>query len=126
MAKNGTDPVLEQLVHAVNKSGKATVPVTISAHGTVVTGVLIAQDVYFAQLAEGRPLLSALRPSTGLLGKDYKKDVAAQSGNHVHIRAAGADEGLWRVSLTAVDGWTVGAGDGDAADKGPFARLLGT
>ena len=64
-------------------------------------------------------------PSTGLLGKDYKKDVAARSGDHLHIRGAGPDDGLWRVSLAAVDGWTVGAGAGDEADKGPFARLLG-
>lgn len=125
MGKHNTDPVLEQLVRAVNESGQSTVPVTVSAHGTVVTGVLIAQDTYFTELAEGRPLLSALRPATGLLGKDYKKNVADRSGNHLHIRAAGADSGLWRVSLGAVDGWTVGAVVGDEADKGPFSRLLG-
>jgi hypothetical protein len=125
MGKHNTDPVLEQLVHAVNESGQATVPVTVSAHGTVVTGVLIAQDAYFTALAEGRPLLRALRPATGLLGKEYKKDVAARSGNHLHIRGAGTDAGLWRVSLTAVDGWTVGADAADEHDKGPFAKLLG-
>jgi hypothetical protein len=125
MAKHDTDPVLEQLVHAVNESGQATVPVTVSAHGTVVTGVLIAQDAYFTELAEGRPLLSALRPETGLLGKEYAKTVEAESGHHLHIRARGADEGLWRVSLAAVDGWTVGTVAGGEADKGPFARLLG-
>ena len=125
MAKHDTDPVLEQLVRAVNKSRDATVPVTVSAHGTVVTGVLIAQDAYFTELAEGRPLLGALRPATGLLGKEYKKDVDARSGDHLHIRARGAEEGLWRVSLAAVDGWTVGDFAGHEADKGPFARLLG-
>ena len=96
---------------------------TVSVHGTAVTGVLIAQDAYFAELAEGSPLLSALTPASGLLGKDYAKDVEAASGEHLHIRGtAGRDEGLWRVSLNAVDAWTAGAAGED--DKGPFARLL--
>ena len=127
MAKHDTDPVLEQLVQAVNESGQARVPVTVSAHGTVITGVLIAQEAYFTQLAEGSPLLSALQPASGLLGKEYAKDVTAESGHHLHIRATGQDEGLWRVSLEAVDGWTVGASAAATAeeDRGPFARLLG-
>jgi hypothetical protein len=53
MAKQDTDPVLEQLVHAVNESGQTPVPVTVSAHGTILTGALIAQDAYFTRLAEG-------------------------------------------------------------------------
>ena len=122
MAKHGTDPVLRELVRAVNESGQARVPLTVSVHGTAVTGALIAQDAYFAELAEGSPLLSALTPASGLLGKDYAKDVEAASGEHLHIRAAGRDEGLWRVSLDAVDAWTAGAAGED--DKGPFARLL--
>ena len=89
MAKHGTDPVLRELVRAVNESGQARVPVTVSVHGTAVTGVLIAQDAYFAELAEGSPLLSALTPGSGLLGKDYAKDVDSASGEHLHIRAAG-------------------------------------
>ncbi len=125
MAKHDTDPVLEQLVRAVNESGQASVPVTVSAHGTVVTGVLIAQDAYFALLAKGNPMLSALQPAAGLLGKDYEKEVEAEAGHHLHVRAAGRDEGLWRVSLAAVDGWTVGASVATEDDKGPFARLLG-
>jgi hypothetical protein len=125
MAKHDTDPVLEQLVRAVNESGQASVPVTVSAHGTVVTGVLIAQDAYFRLLAEDSPLLSALQPAAGLLGKDYEKEVEAESGRHLHVRAAAGDEGLWRVSLAAVDGWTVGACATPDDDKGPFARLLG-
>ena len=40
----------------------------------------------------------------------------------LHIRAAGRDEGLWRISLDAVDAWTAGAASDN--DKGPFARLL--
>jgi hypothetical protein len=124
MAKYDTDPVLAQLVRAVNESGQARVPVTVSAGGTVVTGVLIAQQAYFTELAEGSPLLSALQPASGLLGKDYAKEVDAGSGHHLHIRAAGREDGLWRISLEAVDGWTVGTAAA-ADDKGPFARLLG-
>ena len=90
MAKHGTDPVLRELVRAVNESGQARVPVTVSVHGTAVTGALIAQDAYFAELAEGSPLLSALTPASGLLGKDYAKDVDSASGEHLHIRPAGS------------------------------------
>jgi hypothetical protein len=82
MAKHGTDPVLHELVRAVNESGQARVPVTVSVHGTAVTGVLIAQDAYFAELAKGSPLLSALTPGSGLLGKDYAKAVDSASGEH--------------------------------------------
>jgi hypothetical protein len=90
MAKHGADPVLGQLVHAVNESGETRVPVTVSAHGTVLTGDLIAQDAYFTQVAEGSPLLSALQPASGLLGKEYAKDVSAEADHHLHLRAAGA------------------------------------
>jgi hypothetical protein len=127
MAKHDADAVLGQLVHAVNESGQARVPVTVSAHGTVLTGVLIAQEAYFTLLAEGSPLLGALQPDSGLLGKEYAKEVAADADRHVHIRATGADrEGLWRISLESVDGWSLGAaGEQAQGDKGPFARLLG-
>lgn len=124
MAKHGTDPVLNELVRAVNESAQARVPVTVSVHGTVVAGVLIAQDAYFAELAEASPLLSALTPASGLLGKDYAKDVDSASGEHLHIRAAARDEGLWRISLDSVDAWTAGAAPANDDDKGPFARLL--
>jgi hypothetical protein len=126
MARHGTDPVLAQLVRAVNESGQARVPLTVTAHGAMVSGVLIAQDVYFKDLAEGSPLLSALQPASGLLGKDYAKDVDSESGHHLHIRATGKDEGLWRVSLESVNGWTVGESAATGGeDNGPFARLLG-
>ena len=36
MAKHDTDPVLRQLVHAINESEQAAVPVTVSAHGTLL------------------------------------------------------------------------------------------
>lgn len=128
MAKHDTDPVLGQLVHAVNESGTTRVPVTVSAHGMIVTGDLIAQDAYFTRLAEGSPLLGALQPASGLLGKEYAKEVSAEADRHLHVRATGTDrEGLWRISLEAVDGWALGtAGEQAQDDKGPFARLLST
>jgi hypothetical protein len=43
MARHDTDPVLQQLVHAINESGQAAVPVTVSVHGTQLTGALIAE-----------------------------------------------------------------------------------
>jgi hypothetical protein len=39
--------ILGQLVHAVNESGQARVPITVAAHGTLVSGVLIAHKAYF-------------------------------------------------------------------------------
>ena len=127
MAKHDTDPVLGQLVHAVNESGQTRVPVTVSACGTVLTGVLIAQDAYFTQLAGGSPLLAALQPASGLLGKEYAKEVSSEADRHLHIRATGTGEGLWRISLEAVDGWALGVAEEEAQDdRGPFARLLGT
>ena len=65
----------------------------------------------------------------GLLKARDAKDVEAASDRHLHMRATGVRgggevvEGLWRISLEAVDGWTLRAGIED--DRGPFARLLG-
>ncbi len=53
MAKHDTNPVLAHLVRVVNESGRARVPVTVSAQGAVVTGVLIAQAAYFAESVDG-------------------------------------------------------------------------
>jgi hypothetical protein len=132
MAKHDVDPVLRQLVRAVNESGQAAVPVTLSLHGTTLTGTLIAQSRYFSDLVEANPLMSALEPTSGLLGKEYAKVAEAESDHHLHLRATGARgdneaaEGLWRLSLDAVDGWTLRTDAAAAEDKGPFARLLGT
>lgn len=132
MAKHDIDPVLQQLIHAINESGQAAVPVTVSLHGTVLNGSLIAERRYFSELVEGNPLMSALEPSSGLLGKEYAKETDAESDHHLHIRTGPGRngelaEGLWRISLEEVDGWALGAeasvSGGD--DRGPFARLLG-
>ena len=137
MAKHDVDPVLLQLVRAINESGKGAVPVTVSAHGTILHGVLISERRYFTELVQRNPLMSALEPSSGLLGKEYAKDTDLESDHHLHLldehvpsgskAARGATEGLWRVSLEAVDGWALrhGVAAEDAADdKGPFARML--
>jgi hypothetical protein len=133
MARHDTDPVLQQLVRALNESEQAAVPVTVSVHGTTLTGTLVAQRRYFGELVQGNPLLSALEPSSGLLGKEYAKDAESESDHHVHILASSsrdggaAGEGLWRISLEAVDGWSLRAPGAEVEDdKGPFARLLGT
>jgi hypothetical protein len=78
--------------------------------------------------------MSALEPGSGLLGKEYAKEAEADSGHHLHMRAAGirgdgeTAERLWRISLGSVDGWALRAVAGADAedDRGPFARLLGT
>ncbi len=134
MAKHDTDPVLAQLVHSVDESVQAAVPVTVTTHGTVLTGHLVAQERYFADLIQANPVLAALQPASGLLGKEYAKEVDDEAGHHLHLRTAGIPgdgdraEGLWRISLEAVDGWTLrAAADAEGQDdKGPFARLLGT
>jgi hypothetical protein len=59
--------------------------------------------------------MSALEPTSGLLGTEYAKEAEAESDHHLHVRAvsihgdAEAAEGLWRISLEAVDGWTLRA-----------------
>ena len=89
MAKHDVDPVLRQLVRAVNESAQAEVPVTVSVHGTTLTGTLIAQSRYFSELITGNPLMSALEPNSGLLGKDYAKEAETESEHHLHLRVAG-------------------------------------
>ena len=132
MAKHDIDPVLQQLTQAINESGQAVAPITVSVHGTILNGVLISEQRYFSELVEGNPLMSALEPSSELLGKEYTKETEAASAYHLHLRAAGGrgdgevGEGLWRVSLDTIDGWTLRATADAETDRGPFARLLGT
>ncbi len=69
--------------------------------------------------------MGALQPSSGLLGKEYAKEVTGEAGHLLHLRAAGSGDGLWRISVEAVDGWVLPVADADERDgKGPFARLL--
>jgi hypothetical protein len=72
------------VVHAVDKSRQAEVPMTISVRGSMLTGGFRA--------------------------------------------AANGAQGLWRISLDAIDGCVLGAA-GNAADqddKGPFKGLFAT
>jgi hypothetical protein len=131
MAKHDVDPVFRELVRSVNESGQAVVPVVLTVHGTVLHGALISERRYFTELTERMPLMSALEPSSGLLGKDYVKDVENESGYYLHLRAArlagieGEAESLWRIGVGTVDAWSLPAHAGsDEDDKGPFARLL--
>jgi len=131
MAKRDIDPVLQQLVRAINESEHATAPISVSVHGTVLTGALIAEQTFFSELVAGNPLMSALEPASSLLGKEYAKETEAASDHHLHLRATDVrgggevSEGLWRMSLETIDGWTLRASADAEADKGPFARLLG-
>jgi hypothetical protein len=90
----------------------------------VLTGALIAEQAFFSELVEGNPLMSALEPASGLLGKEYTRETEATSGHHLHLRAAGGrgngevTEGLWRVSLENIDGWTLRATADAEADRG--------
>jgi len=79
MAKRDIDPVLQQLVRAINESGHAAAPIIMSVHGTVLTGALIAQQTFFSELVADDPLMSALEPASGLLGKEYDKETEAAS-----------------------------------------------
>jgi hypothetical protein len=132
MAKHDRDPVLRELIRSVDEAGQSAVPVTVAVNGAVLHGSLIAEERYFAELADVNPLMNALNPRAGLLGGDYEKNVKSESGHYLHLRAArlaGGDgpEGLWRISADEIDAWTFRAYDGPAGqdDKGPFARLLG-
>jgi hypothetical protein len=131
MAKRDRDAVLRELVHSVNESDQTAVPLTVTARGAVLHGFLISQDRYFAELVQGVPLMGALCPGAGLLGEGYAKDVSAGADHFLHLRAAslGGDhdaEGLWRISLDAIDAWTLSPAPETSGqeDKGPFARLL--
>ncbi len=79
-----------------------------------------------------RPDLGSTPGPSRAAGKEYAKETEAESDHHLHLRTspardAAAAAGLWRISLEAVDGWTLGAdaAAGGEDDRGPFARLLG-
>jgi hypothetical protein len=62
---------------------------------------------------ERSPLMSALEPASGILGREYTKAVSDEAGHHPHLRggeAAGDELGLWRISLKSVDAWSFRSG----------------
>lgn len=114
MAKRRADPVLERLLHAVEQTSAATVPVAVSVRGTRLRGELISEEAYFAHLASGGALLGAL--ASEAVGGSGGKDLEKSSGGFVHLRGDGAEAsfGVWRIALSAVDAWTLLAGREDA------------
>ena len=67
MAKHDTDPVLQRVVRAIDESGQAAAPVTVSVHGTVLADDLIARWRFSG--GRGPSLMSALERASGLLDK---------------------------------------------------------
>lgn len=124
MAKRHGDPVLERLVHAVEQSPAAAVPVAVSVRGTRLRGELISQDAYFAELASGGALLGALG-AEAVGGSDKEFDKKSADG-FVHLRGAATAESapgaVWRIAVGAVDAWSLLAGREELAreheDKG--------
>jgi hypothetical protein len=55
MARHDIDPVLQQLVRAINESGQAAVPVAVSVHGAMLNGSLIAERRYFTSSSRAIP-----------------------------------------------------------------------
>jgi hypothetical protein len=124
MAKRHADPVLERLLHAVEHSPAAAVPVALSVRGTRLRGELISQDAYFAELSAGGALLGALGAEA--VGGSDGKDLEKSSGGFLHLRGGDVAEakssGVWRIALNAVDAWTLLADRGEAADRGHDER----
>jgi hypothetical protein len=97
-------------------------PVTVAVHGTVLHGNLLAEERYFAELADVNPL----NPRAGLLGNKYEKIVKPEPGHDLQLRAArlasgDGPEGLWRIQANEIDAWTFRGYDGPDGqdDKGP-------
>ena len=124
MARHDIDPVLQQLVRAINESGQATVPVTISVHGAMLTGALIAARRYFAELVERNPLMSALEPSSGLLGKEYTKETEAESDHHLHILAPPGT--AWSPRDCGASAWKRSTAGSSARKLPPLAGVTGS
>ena len=54
----------------MDEAGQCAVPVTVAVHGTVLHGNLLAEERYFAELADVNPP-DPLNPQAGLLGNNY-------------------------------------------------------
>jgi hypothetical protein len=75
MAEHDRDPVLRELIRSVDEAGQSAVPVTVAVNGNVLHGSLIAEERYFAGLAEVNSPMNALNLRAGLLGSDNEKNV---------------------------------------------------
>jgi hypothetical protein len=114
MAKHDVDPVLQQLVHTVDDSGRSAELIAVSAHGMSLTGTLISEQSYFRKLAEVHPLLSALEPSLRLLGQEYVTEAEAESGHHLHMWGSEVSDGK-----ATRDGWAMADQPGGGGQLGP-------
>lgn len=116
----------------VAESG-SSVPVTLSISGSVVTGMLISGQRYFEQIADR---MERAQPSKGanekvveivdgwrMLAKELASltphsEQARAAGDHLHVEGAKLISGartfpaegmLWRIRVSDVSGWSIGA-----------------
>lgn len=131
MAKTAVDPTLRELVRAIEESGRTSVPVALTVRGTVLHGELVSQQRYFADLAAENPLVSALEPTAGLLGKDYRKETRDSAHRYLHLRGGRVHPhldgvgALWRIRLASVDAWTLHDMAPQAEDRDRSAETSG-
>ena len=128
------DPVLRHLVFAVNQAHEASIPISLSVHGSGFVGELISQATYFSALTEDSPLLAALDPTSPLATDQYPADINDADEDYLHMRvpprSANHTPPVWRMRLTAVDGWSLRLVDPDDDNEshstpGVFAQLFG-
>lgn len=128
------DPVLYHLVLAVNQAHEASIPISLTVHGSGVVGELISQATYFAALTEDSPLLAALDPTSPLAADQYAADSADADEEYLHVRVPSRSPDhappVWRIRMAAVDGWSLRLVDPDAegdshGSPGVFAQLFG-
>lgn len=115
------DPILTDLVHAVEETGTATVPITLWVGGALVAGTLVAYATWLREVVayfETHDIAAggdAFTPVYEELPRDRAPD-----RDHMHLRdartfAPGAptapgDGGVpWRARIRAVDAWSFGA-----------------
>lgn len=115
------DPLLASFVAAGRATPTLAMPVTLLVAGSVIDGEMVSEAVWLDALATA---LEAGGPSAAALGDRLRTvkvhvEMAAEDGvgsDLVHLRGARVhaggrvvSAGLWRVGLTAVDGWKLGA-----------------
>jgi hypothetical protein len=125
------DPVLADLVHAVNHGGDTEISLTLSVSGTVISGMLIANTKFFKLLADsviaagaapgGSPVESFadfMRSGADVPDADAGDgEEAIEVTLYIHLRdavvwapgGASLPAQLWRGRLSHVSGWSLGA-----------------
>ncbi|MDF3308698.1 hypothetical protein P3H15_27145 [Rhodococcus sp. T2V] len=111
------DPLLTNLVAETNATGNS-LPVLLTMDGSVISGDLISGADYFRQLGEKTGMSNFFEPIlnqyTERQGEEVT-DVDIDDTLWIHLRdtkliagSANVNIGLWRGSLTHVNGWTFG------------------